>query len=45
VNYLIKQADTYEFILLEIWTDGSITPSAALGEASLAAKHMFQPFL
>ena len=45
VNYLIKQADTYEFMLFEIWTDGSMTPSAALAEASLAAKHMFQPFL
>jgi DNA-directed RNA polymerase subunit alpha len=45
VNYLIKQADNYEFILFEIWTDGSLTPSSALAEASLAAKHMFQPFL
>jgi DNA-directed RNA polymerase subunit alpha len=45
VNYLIKQTRTYEFILFEIWTDGSVTPSAALAEASLAAKHMFQPFL
>jgi DNA-directed RNA polymerase subunit alpha len=45
VNYLIKQEDTYEFALLEIWTDGTIHPSHALGEASCLAKHMFQPFL
>jgi DNA-directed RNA polymerase subunit alpha len=45
VNYVIKHADPYEFILFELWTDGSITPCAALAEASLAAKQLFQPFL
>jgi len=47
VNYSIKQNAnfTYEFILLEIWTDGSITPTEALGHSSIAAKQLFQPFL
>lgn len=47
VNYFIKQNPslTYEFILLEIWTDGSITPAEALGHSSIATKQLFQPFV
>jgi DNA-directed RNA polymerase subunit alpha len=47
VNYFVKQNTslTYEFILLEIWTDGSITPSEALGHSSVSLKQIFQPFL
>jgi DNA-directed RNA polymerase subunit alpha len=47
VNYIIKQNSsfTYEFVLFEIWTDGSITPTEALGHSSVAGKQLFQPFL
>jgi DNA-directed RNA polymerase subunit alpha len=47
VNYIIKQNSsfTYEFILLEVWTDRSITPTEALAHSSVAAKQLFQPFL
>ena len=45
VNYVIKHTPTYEFILFELWTDGSVQPDEALAEASFAAKQVFQPFL
>ncbi len=47
VNYFVKQNTSlnYEFILLEVWTDGSITPSEALGHSSISLKQIFQPFL
>ena len=45
VNYVIKQSDMYEYILLELWTDKSITPSEALGEASVVLKQLLQPFV
>jgi DNA-directed RNA polymerase alpha subunit len=47
VNYIIKQNSTftYEFILFEVWTDRSISPTEALAHSSVAAKQLFQPFL
>ena len=45
VNYFIKQQYEYEFILLEVWTNGSITPSQSLGKASVVIKQLFQPFV
>jgi DNA-directed RNA polymerase subunit alpha len=47
VNYFIKENENlnYEFLLFEIWTDGSISPSEALGHSSIALKQVFQPFI
>ena len=45
VNYFIKHEQSYEFLLFEVWTNGSITPSQALGKTSLLLKQLFQPFI
>ena len=44
VNYILQQHSYYESIILEIWTDGSISPQKALGKASFAIRTLFSPF-
>ena len=44
VNYVLERFGWYESILLEIWTDKSVTPLQALAKASFFIRSMFRPF-
>lgn len=44
-NYHITSEGDYESILLEVYTDGSLSPSEALGEASVGLKQLLQPLV
>ena len=41
----VGQRNDYDKLVLEIWTDGTITPENALGEAAMIAKEHFAVFV
>ena len=43
--YRVGQRNDYDKLVLEIWTDGTITPENALGEAAKIAKEHFAIFI
>ena len=44
-NTRVGQRSDYDKLVLEIWTDGTITPESALGEAAKIAKDHFTIFI
>lgn len=44
-NYRIEQRTDYEKFLLEVWTDGSLTPVDAVADASKILKEHFSTFI